>query len=528
MLVDLRRSLVSMDRSRKHYLPGLCLLALLGTIALDVPGDIMSPYRKLQPTLHAHACHLGQQLLFALPRCDWTILALQLMAEYRPLLLANDRLAALHAIKAAPYITLAKQVAADLGYERADDHLMQAMDTGDAEMVEQAANECINWARLTTSQRQLSGMLRTSADDRLIQQPGVDEGLGAVRRALDAGYLSADFLLPYASVLTATQAAKASGQTIPNWRNLTKLGDAITGSEVLLADEKIRLDGWLAERSEGLSHTKRRAILELAETQRNAAHTYIVAQCLFFCIMAGALQSSQASVRPEDAMDISKHIIDQLTAHDESDPNRPTHRRFLETFGGSRVPDLERVLTSFASATDSLMLDGISYVPPTRQTAGRILYVCKELVETNVAKLKGWGGLDDNIDLQMVLFKECARKLEALHHSSSTTVAMANGCLFTASAKLVRSLHSILQGFKQDVALSQLQQSPPKSASSHTISSSTPVDAAAVEDLTQAPNWDGLLDENPFVDWESWPHFDPSDFSDLFGDAFMTGPIDNL
>ena len=44
----------------------------------------------------------------------------------------------------------------------------------------------------------------------------------------------------------------------------------------------------------------------------------------------------------------------------------------------------------------------------------QLLLTCKNLVEGNAARLKGWGGLHDNVDMQLILFQECSRRLDAM------------------------------------------------------------------------------------------------------------------
>lgn len=108
--------------------------------------------------------------------------------------------------------------------------------------------------------------------------------------------------------------------------------------------------------------------------------------------MYGAYAASNpAVVQPNQAIEVSEHIITQLTSHTHDDPKRPSHRKFLEEYGTDRMDQLEAVLTNFITAADTLTIDGIPYIGSTRTMVAFILFTCKDIVEGNAAKLKGWG-----------------------------------------------------------------------------------------------------------------------------------------
>ena len=94
---------------------------------------------------------------------------------------------------------------------------------------------------------------------------------------------------------------------------------------------------------------------------------------------------------------------------------------------------------------------------------------------------------------------------------------MAKGCVLTATAKLVRSLHHILQGFKRSLILSQR-----RSTSESVKQNQTPASVPSETQLSRHDNptttssgWDNLVYDDLFADWDNWPQFDAFDFSDL-------------
>ncbi|KAK5686629.1 hypothetical protein LTS10_002751 [Elasticomyces elasticus] len=527
-LPALRAEISAMDTGQPQRLAAVFLFALLCDMAFDVPHASLAPYRHLQATVSGIARHHGQQLQFLLPRCDHTVQALVLAGEYKPLVFVSSQTIAPHAIKAVTYITSAKQVAFDLGYQDAGTRLREALDatrTSSPAELETLMLQALQWIRLTVLHDAQTSMLNKADKANNTQRSAAQDCLEALHRASHLNRLPAHLLLAYDSLTCWLQAANSVGAVVSSWRNLGQLGDIVHAHQAFSTSQRARMDGLIIQ---NFPSAEAIVVLQIAEMRRNILHTYLVGQALFFAIMAGVLDATKhAFVQPDQALSIGDSIIAQLMAHQEGDPARTAHRRFMEQFGPSRVNDLEKILTDFITAADTLVLDGVQYVGQTRHTVGNVLYTCKELVETNAAKLKGWGFLDERVDTQMILFVECARRLEGMSYEAGSEGAMARGCLFTATAKLVRSLHRILQGFKRALVLRQWQQASEGSERSREVSGVASSEAEAVSEGVDvgggvAEGHDGNI-EDQFADWDIWPHFnpfDPNDFSDLFGDGF--------
>jgi hypothetical protein len=124
----------------------------------------------------------------------------------------------------------------------------------------------------------------------------------------------------------------------------------------------------------------------------------------------------------------------------------------------------------------------------------------------------------------MILFNECARRLESMSATAGTEEAMAKGCILTASAKLIRSLHRIMQGFNR--AAIAMNQRASRSTTESTKADLTPdTDALILENVASSSSVSGsdsLLSDDLFADWENWPQFNPFDFADLFPEVFST------
>ena len=111
--------------------------------------------------------------------------------------------------------------------------------------------------------------------------------------------------------------------------------------------------------------------------------------------------------------------------------------------------------------------------------------------------------------------------------SAGTNEALASGCILTATAKLIRSLHRILQGFKTTLAASRRRGAPASAKVKATPSSAKTGmerDGFVEFNNTSSSAWDSIMSDDLFSDWDNWPQFDAFDFPDLFGSALSGEP----
>ena len=513
-----------MERGQLELTSRLYLLTLLYELALDTPSAELSAYQHLQPVVRASLFHYGQQMLFSLPRCKNTVLALIITAEYRPLALTSSQEAGASTIKAVPYTILGKFIAQELGYSTMGARLMESLESPGATIDELTilTRNCIQWIRLSLEQDAISAS--SARDFYRIREfdPSTSECLEALRTAAMFNRIPTELLTAYNSVSCYVQCLESLRKIFANWRDLDHLATIITDHSAFCKRSKESVERSLEHFS--IDHPeKANAISHCAEMERHLYYTLINGTALFYAVMSAALVVSvHRAVEADDAIEVSDYIIDQLKAHHEGDPDRPSNRKFLETFGPGHDDQLAGVLSNFITAADSLTLDGIPYVGPKRRTGAWLNYYSKEICEGNAARFKGWGGLHERVGVQMILFSECARRLEGMSSSAGSEEALSRGCLLTATAKLIRGLHRIMQGWKRDVATNQR-----RSASQSTKTDPTPpsalADTSAVPDFVDSSAWDRIVTDDLFADWDNWPSFDAFDFSDLFGDAVAWG-----
>jgi hypothetical protein len=386
-LAVLRNHVNSLERGQSEYASSLFLLTLLYDLALDVPSAQLEPCRYLQPAVRALLFHTGQQLLFSLAHSSHAVLALVLAANYRPLAFTSSQLAAANALKAVPYTVLAKQVATELGYSSAGSRLTEALQsfgTEDEELLP-LMYECLHWIRMSMAGISLESIFRLqSLSDTTFQC------LEALNNASLLGRLPMELLLPYTTTACWLHELMTYKDLSENWRNLKHLGETIQTHKAWCDRESDVLEASLA--SMEFPKDKRQAISHLVEGELHLAHVGVSGAAMFFSVMFGAYAASnQKAVQPNQAVEVSNHIIKQLLAHDEEDPSRPSHRKFLEEHGHDRMDKLESVLSNFITAVDTLTLNGVSYVASTRTVVSFILFTCKDIVEGQAARLKGWG-----------------------------------------------------------------------------------------------------------------------------------------
>lgn len=508
-----------MSRGQPERISSLYLLTLLCDLALDIPSPRLASVRHFEIALGALTYHCGQQFLFTLNPDKYTVLALSLTSEYRPLALTGSQTAGGHALKSVPNVIIGKYIATELGYQRAGSRLSQALNEidNDQDHLTTLMGECLHWIWFNIAEDMQGGPFN---EWKRRMDPSALECLEALHTAVWLNRLPSELILPYCSISYWTQMLANLRDMTEHWKDLGHLGEVIQGHKVFCDKEREMLDRLLEQC--GDSGPLAPAISQLADMERHLSHTTVVGAALFFAVMCGAFaMSHHGAIQSEQALQVSDNIISQLKAHEEQDPTRPAHRRFLEQYGETRMDELERYLTNYITAADTLTLKSVPYVAPTRSTVGWVIMICKDIVEGQAARLKGWGGLHDRVDMHMILFSECAKRLERMSESAGSADALAKGCILTAAAKLIRSLHRILQGFKKTAAASQ-RRSATESTKSDPTPPSLPDDMAALSNsvTTSSSDWENILADDMFSDWENWPQFDAMEFSDLFGSAF--------
>jgi hypothetical protein len=251
-------------------------------------------------------------------------------------------------------------------------------------------------------------------------------------------------------------------------------------------------------------------------TSIGQGYSNVIGLALFYAIMAGSdamtAATNEGGHHPmEKLAKLYTACINQEAA--KSSLNVKTHASdFLEQYGDMHIDALEKRLSDFINAASDVSLHGVPFVGPPRNTSTNVLLACKEILENNAVRIKLDGGLHPRVDMQLILFENAARRLESMEADGGTPEAVSSGSVFTACAKLIRSLYRIMWQWKRSYSLqnSQLyacQQQPVAvtQAAVPTVATTWPAVSTGMDE----PDLDGF-------DFDSWPQLSQAEMSNLF------------
>ena len=158
---------------------------------------------------------------------------------------------------------------------------------------------------------------------------------------------------------------------------------------------------------------------------------------------------------------------------------------------------------------------------------------CKAIAENNAVRIKIDGSLHERVDMQLILFQEAARRLEAMEANGDTSDAIARGSVLAASAKLVRALHRVMWQWKRNYAIGKTTLKQQQQQTTVDKAPSGPKNTVVVPpNMNWVPGWhpEDPFADSLFDDWNNWSQLGPNDLSGLFtydfdiGDGVQTVP----
>ena len=229
---------------------------------------------------------------------------------------------------------------------------------------------------------------------------------------------------------------------------------------------------------------------------------------MFFVVMDGshtttadvsADNTAPPAITTQHALEMSDQIIDRFAGKTRDQQTSDLRTKFLITYGERRMEDLEMLLVNFVGMAD-LCIDGVPFVPPQRDSICHVLFTCKDIMEENAARMKGWGGLHDRAAVQSMLMQNCAslmRNISQRERSGSNSLRAAReGCLWAGTARLLDSLLKLLAQWRTWNALgSALVERPMRRDGPNPESSDRSDEDHLVVDM---------MPEDLFFDWELW------------------------
>ena len=520
-LPNLYKEVTHRDGRSVSNLSSTLILALLSSIALDIPSDSVAPYRHLQKDLRCHIYHAGQKVLFTLPRHEHTLLALELVHGHRPLALIESQQAAAHTLSGNLYGTLVNAVQQRLELDAAPVRLRKCLD---GYLNEDVSQLVIDTLRICASLMFRIGLDLEEIDTTSLgsYEPGVilTQALNAVSEAIDRRIAPRKSFFLFHMLRTHADELFAIREVTIDWQDLTKLQTHIDVYKALQVTRKKHFDEGLNVfyLSQGQSE-EALALSQIVASEQGSGQTNVIGLVMFYVIMNGARKAGGKAKRENTSLaELSKFYNERINA-EAADRDNSTVFAFLNLFGDQHMDGLERRLTEFINISSDVRLNGVPFVGPPRHTAADILLACKEVVENNAVRIKKDNALHSRTDMQLILLQEAARRLEAMESDGGSSDAVARGSVFTASAKLVRNLHRVMWQWKREYTIKQ-----PGLPSQNPIMNE-PSMLTPLTHLGPELNFDDPFANDLFNHWENWPQLGPTELSNLFTYDFDVGNL---
>lgn len=426
---------------------------MLALIALDVPSERLSPYRDLRTDLHCLVYHIGQKLLFTLPRDEYCLMVLQLVHDHKPLALLDSHQAAAHTLSGNLFGTLINAMQQRLGRDLALGKLRARLKGGDHHEVEQLVMQVLQWCnsimwRINIDLEEVETIRSETYEPEVV----LEEAFEVVGQAIERYSLDKCFFLFHALRYHADDLI-AMREVTADWRNTTNLSAHIEAHSSLRSRRRKSFDEGLTRfffkenrTQEGL------ALSQLIEIEQGQGFSNIIGLAIFYTVISGSSTAGIANKHHATALgqyytESINHQVNLALRQERSDTGD-----FMEKYGDRHITALEKRLTDFIHASTDVTLNGIPFVGPPRRTSTNILLVCKEILENNAVRIKLDGALHSRVSMQLILFENAARCLENMEADGGSPDAVARGSVFTACAKLIRSLHRIMWQWKRNYA----------------------------------------------------------------------------
>ena len=507
--------------------PTRALFLLLCLIALEVPSKrLRAPaalYQQLQSLSHSDC----QRLLFNIPIHKHALFVLELIDSYKPFALAGLQSVAALSLKGSLSRTLAKRTAQKLGFDTSVDRLqslLQQSTITDAVKVQDLVLEALLWCRWLMLESIVDGYVMKSTTEQSGPLPEAEKIIAVVKMAVDRFSLRPAVLFMYHHLSSANIEMHAAVTAKRHWVDLAALSNLIDAHDRRCEAYKDYIDQLLASSDRNSSpraEEEINAIKQLRKTDLNASHVRISGLSMFYGLMSGLRPPgiNKREITPDEAVQISSEIITNLkTKHDTlRDPT--SIASFISKYGDPRFSREEQLLKDFISNADSLSLNGISFSPPSVPTVSFLLQSCREIVENNSTRLKGWGGMHANIDVHLILLQDVAKRLDRMDGMGGGANAIARGSIFASGAKLIRSLCGIIAAWRKTMIEKEV-----KDVAEQGLESWMPDEFDGV---------DAFLSGDLLDDWNEWPQAEDLDFTELLADglewvdwAQLTSPLD--
>lgn len=546
------------------------LVLILMLIAVDVKSDEPPPKELDRQSIVAALARCGLELLFTPPHHRHTLFALELIMEYCPTALVTGQTAAAPSLKGEVYVMLMKRIADKIGLQASSKTLRAKLadSTATPDEISQLVKDTLLWTRICHLETNI-GALITKLPPELVEcQTLIQDALVPVGMALNH-YVHLSSAIKFLYIRMVVRASELQAYIdIKLHANDLHFLSAIMASHKRASAEQKRSCATMLERNKNA--TENDIVRDLVDYDVDYIHANVAQHVISFGVLSGCL-GDDLDPSIDDVIRISELMIEniKLVAWDSPSSIQSDETTnlsipvFLARFAPTRPADLCHQLKNYLKAT-TLTLNGFSWQGPSRETACCVLYLCKLLTEENAARMKGWQWLCEDVDTQLLLYEDAARMLTKMdiEVQEGEPTSLEQGSIYAASAKLIRSLATIVGKWKNKLLEQQSKQiaggqlpaplqallngntpstnivTPPEVVNAgvwkaaeraamldHPLHSNDTAGLyAAIDDAWQTTNLPAWTEVN-FDDWNAWPQANTVDFWDPYaqGDVNQYG-----
>ena len=479
------------------------LFALLCLTALP-----LSPLRdelQLRQDLQAAVSYYGQVFLYAPPTSRHAFAALMLLAEYSPTALATSRNLASVAVKSEVYIHLAYRIAERLHFSSAEAKLqswLQNPALSTPKDVSTALGEALQWCQMLYYDAILDSFHAKPIEAMRQISARMNSCIETIYAVLQLCPFTANTIYHAQFMKSACILIEDFTEVKANWRSLERLSEIMERSEQKCTQQR-EVSRQLLQAASAMGPKEEiEAATALLDLRFESVPASVSGAAIFFAMMSRLRAEREAGeINPGEAIQMSNAVIDCL-----KDP-REDFRTFLQRLGRAKALRIERILAQFIDIANTLTLENVRFLPPPRRLVFELVLHCKNLVEDNAAQLRGWRQLHRNVDGHLSLFHGCAHQLEAMAAAIYGDTAFANGCLYAASARLIRNLHDVVAHWNETCVAGQGE---------YINGDGTRLRLAAGRDDSDGMfinnTWPNDYFDKELAEWGSWLKDDFSDF----------------
>lgn len=443
---------VTLSEDDSHYPSTDLLFALLCMLAHETSDGLIKLSDGLSQALQGIVWEFGRQTLFALPNHRYTLLAIELILSFVPAALASGRMEAIAAIHGTLYHTILRDMAYKLKLDAAPTRLKDLLlfhEENSERLLVQTTYDCLQWLRIA---------LAVAPNDQFEHYDYQSLSLTAAT-LLDivpsSRFIPPGVRLAFYRVYGQIREHVAVSDLIANMKDLNALALVIEEHHVWCKQTNDQVKEFSSEQIDDSEHRYTLVDARMMEHELHFSRLKVRAFAMFLALVSTASpRQTGTEIQPEQTVDVSNQIIDRFAEPTRSSYAGDICNDFLIKYGSSRMDYSERALATFVQHTDSLTLNQIPFYAPPREAVANTMWLCKDLVEQNAARMKGWGVLHDRVDTQLILLRACASTLDSI--ASSTHGTVERGSLWAFGAKVVRSLHGLMSKWKEWTALGRV------------------------------------------------------------------------